>query len=386
MSLRLASVVMLAATCMANSACRAQPVPEPSSLAGPALRVVQTEPMPSPRAAHSATRLMDGRVLLAGGCNTNGCEEGIAADAIVFDPATSTFAQAAVLVQARVGHRAVMLADGSVLLFGGFTPGGVTDSVERYLPQSNRFEPHGRMLQPRDGFSATLLGDGSILLAGGYTDGMRRLATAERYDPISGRSHSVGAMSVERMSHTATLLPDGRVLLAGGSRSSSEIVSSIEIFDPATGTFSPAGALARPRHKHAAVSIGGRVLLLGGASIPEDDGHFADSEWWSSQGVGPGPRMSEDRYKFLDSLAMLDDGQMLIAGGGMHVEVLSADGTVFHPLEQMIGQRLAFTTVTALNDGRLLIAGGYDPDIHPTHNAWLLEGMRDGNPNTTYTD
>ena len=386
MSLRLASVVMLAATCMANSACRAQPVPEPSSLAGPALRVVQTEPMPSPRAAHSATRLMDGRVLLAGGCNTNGCEEGIAADAIVFDPATSTFAQAAVLVQARVGHRAVMLADGSVLLFGGFTPGGVTDSVERYLPQSNRFEPHGRMLQPRDGFSATLLGDGSILLAGGYTDGMHRLATAERYDPSSGRAYSVGAMSVERMSHTATMLPDGRVLLAGGSRSNREVVATLEIFDPASGTFSPAGVLARARHKHAAVAVGDRVLLLGGASIPEADGHYNDGEWWSPQGVGPGPRMSEGRYKFLDSLVTLGDGQVLVAGGGMHAEVLDASGSAFHPLDEAIGQRLAFTTATALNDGRLLMAGGYDPDIRPTRNAWLLLGTHGENPNNTQTD
>ena len=72
-----------------------------------------------------------------------------------------------------------------MLLFGGFTPDGVTDIVERYVPQTGHFEPHGRMLQPRDGFSATQLSDGSILLAGGYTDGMRRLATAERYDPIS---------------------------------------------------------------------------------------------------------------------------------------------------------------------------------------------------------
>lgn len=386
MMLRPASILMLATVCMAASACQAQPAPASSSSSEKALRIVAASPMPSPRAAHSATRLPDGRILLAGGCNANGCEEGIAGDAILFDPATGTFSQAAALVQARVGHRAVALADGSVLLFGGFTPDGVTDAVERYVPQTGLFEPHGRMLQSRDGFSATLLGDGSILLAGGYADGMLRLATAERYDTSTGRSRSVGTMSVERMSHTATLLPDGRVLVAGGSRSRREVGASLDVFDPATDAFSPAGTMAQARHKHAAIASGDRVLLLGGASIPEAGGHFADAEWWTPQGVVAGPRMAEGRYKFLDSVATLDDGRMLVAGGGLHAEVLDAKGTAFRPLDHAIAQRLAFTTVTVLDDGRILIAGGYDPDIRPTRNAWLLEGARGESPNTTHTD
>ena len=383
---RHAHALMLATLCFMGSACHAEPVPASPAVPDAGLRIVPAGPMPSPRAAHSATRLADGRVLLAGGCSAHGCEEGIAGDAILFDPVAGTFSQAAPLGLARAGHRAIALADGSVLLFGGFTPDGVTDAVERYVPQSGRFEPHGRMLQSRDGFSATLLGDGSILLAGGYTDGMRRLATAERYDPSTGRSRSVGTMSVERMSHTATLLPDGRVLVAGGSRSRREVSASIDIFDPGTNAFLPAGTMARARHKHAAIASGNRVLLLGGASIPEAGGHFADAEWWTPQGVAAGPRMAEGRYKFLDALALLDDGQVLVAGGGLQAEVLDAGGTAFRSLDQPLAQRLAFTTVTALDDGRLLVAGGYDPNIRPTRNAWTLEGVRDEGQNTTHTD
>ena len=329
-------------------------------------------PMPSPRAVHSATRLSDGRVLLAGGCKADGCEEGIAGDAILFDPASGRFSPAGMLIKARVGHRAVALDDGSVLLFGGYTQDGVTDLVERYDPKRGRFEPHGKMLEARDGFSATRLADGSILIAGGYTQGMRRLASAERYDPATGRSVAIGKMATPRMSHTATLLADGRVLLAGGSRSSSEVLDSIELFDPRQGTFAPAGTLAHARHKHAAIARGDRVLLLGGASIPEADGHFDDSEWWSAAGVAAGPRMARGRYKFLDSLAPLANGGTLVGGGGASAEWLDAEGARFHPVAGDIGAALAFASATALNDGRVLLAGGYDSDIRVSRQAWLL--------------
>lgn len=334
--------------------------------------LVAIDSMPSPRAAHSATRLRDGRVLIAGGCVADGCEEGIADDAILFDPVSAGFSPAGKLVQPRVGHRAIALADGSILLFGGWTRTGVTDLVERYAPETGRFEAQGRMLEPRDGFSATLLADGTILIAGGYGDGMRRLTSAERYEPATGRSRSAGSMSEPRMSHTATLLADGRVLVAGGSRSGNEVLATLEVFDPATNTFTSAGALARARHKHAAIAMGDRVLLLGGASIPEADGHFVDSEWWSTDGIAAGPRMATGRYKFLDSLVTLADGSVLVAGSGARAEVLAADGSAFGPVDGSIGQQLAFATATALDDGRILVAGGYDPDIRVSRQAWLV--------------
>ena len=106
--------------------------------------------MPTPRAAHSASLLRDGTVLLAGGCHAQGCEEGISDDAVLFDPARGTFIAAGKLAQPRVGHRAIALRDGSVLLLGGWTPDGATALVERYDPATRRFSPHGRLLQARD--------------------------------------------------------------------------------------------------------------------------------------------------------------------------------------------------------------------------------------------
>ena len=373
MKLRHASALMLAAICTVTSACHAQPAPVSSSLPETTLRVVRANPMPSPRAAHSATRLADGRVLIAGGCNANGCEEGIAEDAILFDPATGAFSQAAVLVQARVGHRAVALTDGSVLLLGGWTPAGATDRIERFDPATGTFSAHGRLLAPRDGFTATPLADGTILVAGGYAGAMRRLASAEIYNPRTRVSTAIAAMAMPRMAHSATRLPDGRVLIAGGSIARGQLTGSLEVFDPHDARFHPAGRLANARQKHAAVVVPGGVLVIGGAGAEEYTAQFADTERWDAktQRVTPGPVMINGRYKIPDALARLSNGDVIIAGSGLVPERLSADGRRFTPVDGRVAAKLSFVTATALGDDRVLIAGGYDPTIRPSREVWL---------------
>ena len=345
----------------------------PAREAAPTLRAIAD--MPGARAVHSATRLGDGRVLIVGGCRSDGCEEGLSGDALLFDPATGKFTTTGAPKLPRAGHRAVPLKDGSVLLIGGWTRDGVTASIERYRPERGVFEPFGSLRSARDGFSATVLADGTILIAGGYADGMRRLASAERFDPRTRTSRAAGAMATPRMSHTATRLADGRVLVAGGSDARGTVTASLELFDPAKGRFSPAGTLKKARHKHAAIRLGADVLILGGAGIPETDGHFSDSERWiaSSGTVRPGPGMREGRYKFTDSVAKLADGRTLVAGSGERAELLSADGSTFAPVDARISRKLAFATATMLADGRVLVLGGYDPSIRVDRGAWMFE-------------
>jgi hypothetical protein len=337
-------------------------------------RIEAVADMPTPRAAHSATRLDDGRVLLAGGCRANGCEEGIAGDAVLFDPARKTFVSAGALVQSRVGHRAVALADGSVLLIGGWSGTDTTASVERYDPATGRFHSHGQLSHARDAFTATMLRNGRILIVGGYSGGdMRPLAQAEIYDPATATSEPTADLATARRSHTATLLADGSVLIAGGSDSRRSVTATLERFDPATGTFQPAGNLSKARHKHAAVRVDDEVLILGGATIPETDAYFVETERWSAKtgDVTPGPTMAEGRYKFLDAVVALPDGDILVAGGGLQAERLDRRLERFVGVSEALGAALAFTTVTPLSDGRVLIAGGYDPDIRTSRAAWI---------------
>lgn len=341
-----------------------------------AATVLQALPgMPAPRAAHTASLLRDGRVLLAGGCIADGCDEGISGEALLFDPKRNRFTATGALSHPRVGHRAVPLRDGSILLFGGWTQDGATDSVERYDPASGRFAAHGRLLRARDGFSASALLDGTVLVAGGYSGSMQRMANAEIYDPRTGKSLPVGEMSVPRMAHTATLLPDGRVLIAGGSASRDRLVDAIEIYEPDSKRFVAAGKLRKARHKHAAIRVGQDVLILGGAGPNEYAQQFSDTELWraGSESTLPGPTMHDGRYKFLDSVVAMGDGTALVAGSGRVPERLRTVAMRFEPVRADLGSELSFTTATRLADGRVLLAGGYDPRVRVTRGAWLFK-------------
>src|SRR5579863_4410175 len=69
--------------------------------------------MHAQRAIHSATRLADGRVLIAGGMIHN---RAVLATAEVFDPATGQFSGTGDMPEPRMSHSATLLADGHVLL------------------------------------------------------------------------------------------------------------------------------------------------------------------------------------------------------------------------------------------------------------------------------
>ena len=65
--------------------------------------------------------------------------------------------------------------------------------------------------------TATLLADGRVLLTGGYPgEGASPTSSAEIFDPAEGSFAPTGDLTVARADHSASLLSDGRVLIAGG--------------------------------------------------------------------------------------------------------------------------------------------------------------------------
>ena len=119
---------------------------------------------------HTATRLPDGKVLVVGGFIDDNFSVTTAA-AELYDPATGFFSPAGDLAQARGNHRAVLLANGKVLVVGGLTSGNtMTASAELYDPATDVFTPTGSMSIPRAGFSANLLPSGEVLVVGGYNN------------------------------------------------------------------------------------------------------------------------------------------------------------------------------------------------------------------------
>lgn len=214
---------------------------------------------------HTATRLPDGRVLIAAGQDSTGPQSHAVAE--LYDPETGTFSLTGSMNQHRSGHRAVLLSDGQVLIMGGHrttTPGFglVLNSAELYDPETGSFSPTGSMNQYRTGHAAVLLSDGRVLVAGS-TSGV---PIAELYDPETSTFSPTGSMSEQRRNHTATLLSDGRVLLVGGIVGVGPLTtSSADLFDPATEIFTATASMTSARHSHTAtLLLNGQVLVTGG--------------------------------------------------------------------------------------------------------------------------
>jgi hypothetical protein len=165
------------------------------------------------RTAHTATLLASGKVLIAGGGVVPGFSDFVSfASAEVFDPASGTFTTTASMATARAGHSATRLANGKVLVAGGGVLNAIT-TAEIFDPSTVAFSITGELNEARSGHTATLLQSGMVLVASMGT-------SAELYDPVAGifvDTHITGAGG------TATLLQNGSVLLAGGGSNSAKL-------------------------------------------------------------------------------------------------------------------------------------------------------------------
>jgi hypothetical protein len=81
--------------------------------------------------------------------------------------------------------------------------------------------------------------------------------------------------------------------------------------------------------------------------------------------------MSTGRFKISEAVALLRDGRLLVAGGGTHVEVYDALRSAFSVADGEMDAERFYMTATALQDGRVLILGGYDGDIQANAQAWV---------------
>jgi hypothetical protein len=179
--------------------------------------------MADTREGHTGTLLQDGKVLLAGGCTAAQSGEAFCtkwlASSDIYDPGNDKFTATGSLSAARSNHTATLLLNGKVLIVGGINQdASPMNSAEIYDPSTGKFTSTGSMSTPRIRHTATLLPDGKVLIAGGYSD--HALSSSEIYDPQTEKFTPVASpMTTPRSEHTATALMDGRVLLAGGQNS-----------------------------------------------------------------------------------------------------------------------------------------------------------------------
>ena len=128
------------------------------------------------RSHHTATLLPNGKVLVVGGEHAAGGYIQALAGAELYDPAAGTFAATGSMTVPRDFHTATILLDGKVLIAGGTNIGGELASAELYDPAAGTFAATGGMAVPREYYTATLLPNGKVLIVGG------NFASAELYE------------------------------------------------------------------------------------------------------------------------------------------------------------------------------------------------------------
>lgn len=176
------------------------------------------------RLYHTATLLANGKVLVTGGLNGNSLSS-----AELYHPATGVWTTTGYLNGGRELHKATLLANGKVLVIAGmwsmYNMSTRLNSAELYDPATGVWTYTGSLNVERVGHTATLLANGKVLVAGGYNNGYLR--SAELYDPATGVWTPTANLNTGRSRHTAILLANGKVLVALGSGGD----TSAELYD-----------------------------------------------------------------------------------------------------------------------------------------------------------
>jgi hypothetical protein len=330
--------------------------------------------MAEQRAAHTATLLPNGKVLITGGFKkaADGSNQIYFSSAELYNPAKRSFSATGSMTYRRCGHTATLLKNGLVLIAGGVADMGVLSSAELYNPAAGTFTPINSMRARRCDFTATLLADGRVLMCGG---GSRdALATAEIFNPSTKLFTATGDMTAPRLSHTASLLPGGEVLITGGSSRRYVVLATAELYSPSTGKFNGVGDMEQPRYKHAAAEIeGGPVLILGGSTKDDWRGTLSATERYdpAQRTFSRVPNLLHARFKMPQAVVTLRSGAVLVAGGDSTLELL--DPSTGEPrIVASLGNPRYYGTATVLQNGEVLITGGYDNKLRCTNKAWLF--------------
>ncbi|CAM4400722.1 Kelch repeat-containing protein [Corallococcus exiguus] len=335
------------------------------------------------RAAHTATTLPDGRVLITGGYLPlpNGTRP-VSGTSEVFNPADGTFS-AGPAVGARAFHTASLLPDGRVLLAGGaesFAPVSL-QSTARLVDVSTGAVRELMHKVERYQHAAAVDAEGHVALVSGRAADGSTVSEMEGFDATTGLFVAPG-MQVHRTDVALAVRPDGmNIQIVGGVDSLKKAETDVSAFrfDFGSVMFLAAGTQLRVGRQGAAVAMLGRadespeLLVMGGfdgADPAEDARPVGSSEFLEGVvSVREGPALMP---RSNPCAVTLPDGRIVVLGGrgtsiGTTYAVPWVELITPHTGAQptvlglsLMPQPRVWHTCSALPDGSVLVVGGVD--------------------------
>ncbi|MBI2387979.1 MAG: hypothetical protein HYV09_00050 [Deltaproteobacteria bacterium] len=276
-----------------------------------------------------------GKVLVAGGEGRSTAE--------LWTPSTGPVATGSMSVARSTIHYSYAhidkgLSTEKVIVYGGATgwgnPGSAYSTVEQYDVATGTWSVRPTAMPVvRCSASATDLGDGTVLIAGGRTGG-GWTNTALLHDLATDTYTTLPVMPANRAEHQGIRLSSGNALLVGGTSYAYTETNAVFLYNRAAKTFSTAPSMKYSRYGYSVLPYGtGKWLMLGGrgkligGTTAED--YLSTSEIFDETGSGSwsdGPTMMSPRGWM--GVAWLNDGRA-VTGGGLMPSGYTADKVEF---------------------------------------------------------
>jgi len=334
-------------------------------------RLTRLDDLHELRAAHSATLLTNGKVLIVAGFRKgpDTYSQLYSRTVELYDPATRKFTYTGSLQIARCGQTATLLPGGDVLITGGNNDTPRLASAELYNSSTGTWTRLPDMLTGREGHRAILLVNGKVLIIGGTENPD---LYAELYNPATHSFEKAGPSPLNLSGSCALQLRDGRVFVMGGLLHRQPVQYSM-IYDPATNRFTRAADLNIVKYKFGAALLpDGKVIVIGGSNNRDWKGKYNTTEIYDPQKnvFLKGPGLHFERFKLNNAVVTLRNGAILVAGGDSHIETLNPGDPAFS-ISAVMDQPYYFSTATLLPSGIVLLAGGYGNNAQCVSKAWL---------------
>jgi MYXO-CTERM domain-containing protein len=327
-----------------------------------------TGAMTEARSGHTATLLVSGKVLIAGGESTAGALTTHSKTAELFDPATGTFAATGAMTAGRSFHAAALLSTNNVVVAGGVGATAALGATEIYDVTTSKFRAVGNLIVARAKPALVALGANQALIAGGQDATGAVLDSAELFNATAETWSTTDRMGAKRVGHYLAA-PSGAAatVVAGITSSLLGDLAACERF--AAGTWTASAGLAEPRHDFAGASFSdGKILVAGGfqASVGKV---LATAELFDPSQAKWVTAGTLAHARTAHTLTALPSGAAVAAGGVVRdttgkitsylksAELFDPGSNTWTALTDMAGVR-AFHSATLLNDGRVLVAGG----------------------------